>query len=254
MAKTYDTDCDGTHAMVQQVTIVQIDATTVTYSTRSASTSGSDGALLRTFVSPLSEVWSEQIPGAPAPVEMKPGAMGNLFLSKAGWEATTSDGHPIYGTGTDLIVFKYPWCGATPRILSNLTVVPSSIVVRGHLAGRTEFFELELIGTEAAEAAETQDLRWNGAAHLQLQLTSQGAARLGLAGGAQAVQVWPTRMIVRGRPAADLSVAGEVDLLDSELAGQIQHVAFARRDAPVTLTLTLDGVSAFHVEPQRRAS
>ncbi|HET9627535.1 MAG TPA: hypothetical protein VFP84_39535 [Kofleriaceae bacterium] len=247
-----DVEC-ASFAMVQQVVIEAVDDKTVTYSTRAASISGAgpDGNLRKTFVTPRSEIWTQPIDGAPPPVALLPGAIGNLFLSKAGWEATTADGFQIYGAGTDLATFKYPWCAAGPRILSSLRVVPSSIVVRGHLADSAAFFELELLGPDAAPA---QDVTWSSADFITVQLTARGAARLGLPAGATSARMWPTRIIVTGSPASDLSVSGEVDVLDSESAGAVQHLAWEEHGQPVALSLTLDGVSAFHVEPQRRTA
>ena len=239
------TEC--THAMVQQVMIEAVDDTTVTFTTRSASNSGNpDDSLRRRFTVPVAEVWTAPINGAPPPVEMKPGAVGNLFLSRAGWAAVSADGRQIFGAGTDMAVFKWPWCAAPPRILSSLSVLPTSIVVRGHLAEATEFFELELLGDDAAA---TQRIQWNGTDFIELQVTARCALRLGVGDRATVVKVWPTRITVTGSPATDRTIAGEVDVLDSELAGWEQLIELAP-GTPVTLSLTLDGVSAFHVEPQ----
>jgi hypothetical protein len=248
-----DLTCAG-FAMVQQVMIEAVDDKTVTFSTRAKSVAGSagpDGNLRKTFVCLRSEVWAAPIAGAPPPVAMLPGATGNLFLSPAGWDAITADGFQIYGSGTEIATFKYPWCAAGPRILANLSVVPSSIVVRGHLADSAAFFELELLGDDAAES---QNVQWNGASFVSVRLTAQGATRLGLPVGTACARMWPTRIVVTGHPASDLSVSGDVDLLDNESAGFVQHLVYDKRGQAVTLSLTLDGVSAFHVAPQRRAS
>src|SRR5882757_3523598 len=71
-------------ALVQQVEIEAVDGQTVTYSTRATPVGGSktaDDQLRKTFVSPITEVWTAPIPGAPPPVAMVPGAIGNLYLS-----------------------------------------------------------------------------------------------------------------------------------------------------------------------------
>jgi hypothetical protein len=240
---------DCSHAMVQQVTIEAIDATTVTFSTRSASRTGNpDDSLRRRFTTPLAEVWTQPIAGAPPPVAMVPGATGTLFLSRAGWTATSPDGARIFGAGTPLPVFKWPWCAAPPRIVSQLAVVPTSIVVHGHLRGREDFVDVELLGPEAAPR---QVIAWNNALDLELQLTAHGAQRLGLGDAPIAVKLWPTSILVAGSPTADRTVAGVVDLLDPEQAGWSQHFELGEPGAPIALSLTLDGVSAFHVAPQR---
>jgi hypothetical protein len=242
------TDC--THAMVQQVTIEAVDDQTVTFTTRSASNPGNlDDSLRRTFTVPVSEVWTTPIEGAPPPVELRPGAVGNLFLSRAGWEAVSADGRQIFGAGTDAAVFKWPWCAAPPRILCDLSVVPASVVVRGHLEGRAEFFEIELLGDDAAG---TQHIRWNSTDYIELRVTARGAQRLGLGDAATTAKLWPTRITIAGSPACDRTISGEVDVLDAELAGWSQDIVLAP-GAPITLSLTLDGVSAFHVAPQAAA-
>lgn len=239
------TEC--THAMVQQVMIDAVDATTLTFTTRSASNSGDpDDSLRRSFTVPLAEVWSTPIPGAPPPVELRKGAVGNLFLSRAGWQALSNDGRQIFGAGTDIAVFKWPWCAAPPRILSNLCVIPTSVVVRGHLEGSPAFFDLELLGDDAAGA---QCIRWNGTDYIELRLTERGAQKIGAGSDASAVKVWPTRITIAGSPATDRTICGEVDVLDSELAGWEQSFDLAAGGS-IALSLTLDGVSAFHVDPR----
>jgi len=240
---------DCTHAMVQQVTIDSVDDVTVTFTTRSASKSGDpDESLRRTFRCPRAEVWTTPIDGAPPPVELTPGAVGNLFLSRAGWEATSEDGHQIFGTGTEVAVFKWPWCAAPPRILSQLAVIPTSIVVRGHLAGDRALFDLELI-CDGDGAAARQHVRWNGTDYLSIALTQAHRQRLGLASGEDPARIWPTQIIVTGSPMLDRTIAGEVDVLDCELAGPLQELTVAPGE-PVTLSLTPDGVAAFHLVPQ----
>jgi hypothetical protein len=229
------------------VTIEAVSSSTVTFSTRGcAASKNPDECLLRSFTVPLSEVTSTQIAGAPTPVPMVPGATGNLFLSRTGFQATSSDGATIYGI--EHVVFKWPECAAAPnRVLSPLTVMPTSIALRGHLEGEVELFDLELLGPEAAEA---QDFVWNGAGFIELRLSARGAERLRVQAGSTEVTVWPTRITIQGSPAVDPGVMGEVDILDLELAGEDQHLAFTRPGAPITLSLTHDGVNAFHVTPE----
>src|SRR5437868_262766 len=129
MGDSLGAKCDV--AVVPQVTIEKIDKTSVTFLTRSAGKEGCDDCLLRSFTVSVTEILSEPIPGAPQPVAMIAGARGTLFLSRRGWEVTSSDGFGIFGL--DHAVFKWPECGAAPdRVLSELAVVPTSIIVRGH--------------------------------------------------------------------------------------------------------------------------
>jgi len=240
---------DCAFAVLQQVTIKQVDQTKVSFAARSASLSGdTNECLLRVFTVPLSEVYTAPIPGAPPPVAMTPGATGNLFLSRAGWATTTPDGFGLFGALQ--ASFKWPECaGVTTRFATKLTVVPRSIVIRGHLQGQGEprFFDLELLGPDAAES---QDLVWTGAEFLEVRLTPQGARRLLGHAPSSIAKIWPTRIVIQGSPAIDQAVSGEVDILDSEVAEGVQHLAFGRHGAPISLTLTQDGVNAFHVTPQ----
>jgi hypothetical protein len=234
-------------AIVQQVTIESVDDRNVSFTTRGSGPSGSaDQNLRKTFTVPLAEVYVRPIDGAPAPVEMIPGATGNLYLSRVGWQTTSADGFRLFGCAQ--AIFKFPVCGAiTTPPLTRLTVIPTSIIVRGHLRDDTAFFDIELSGPDAAES---QDIVWNGVDYIDLHLTARGARRMGRGAHAQPVKLWPTKIRVKGSPAIDQAVIGAVDVLDHEMAACTQHIAFAKRGAPVTLRLTQDGVNAFHVTPQ----
>jgi len=229
---------------ILQVTIQDVTDIDVTFAARSAGERNQ--SLLRSFTVPLAEIWTAPIAGAPAPVPLRPGATGNLFLSKDGWQARTPDGFGISG----IAAFKWPLCGAAPsRVIGELGVVPSSIVVHGHLEGATELFELELLGPDADDA---QAIEWTSAALIELRLSPRGAARLG--SQATTVKAWPVRIVVQGAPAFDPTVPGEVDLLDVELAAEIQRLAFTTRGQGIRLALTQDGLGAFHVTPEVAAA
>jgi hypothetical protein len=240
-------------AIVQMVTIVSVDDRNVTFKTRSTGNGNPDQSLRLSFTVPLTEIYTLPITGAPAPVAMVAGATGNLYLSRKGWTATatTPDGTSVGIFGLATAVFKFPICGAiaTPP-LTRLSVIPTSIIVRGHLPGETTFFDIELAGPDAGEA---QDIVWNGVDYVAVQLTPRGARRMGLPAHAQTAELWPTRIRIKGSPAIDQAVLGEVDVLDAELAACTQRIAYSRRGAPVTLVLTQDGVNAFHVTPQAAA-
>lgn len=238
-------------AIVQRVTIKEVDDKNVTFTTRGAGAAGnSDQNLRRTFTVPLTEVHATPIPGAAAPVAMTPGATGTLFLSRKGWETTSPDGFGIHGAAQ--AIFKYPDCaGVSTRFLTKLTVIPTSILVRGHLEGETEFFDLDLLGPGATGS---QDIDWNGADYIELQLTESGARRLNVKSQSTTVKVWPTKILVNGSPVIDRAMAGEVDILDSEMADGVQQFGFAKPGSPITLVLTQDGVDAFHVSAQAVAA
>jgi len=233
--------------IVPQVKIEGVNDTDVSFSTRSASRSGDPHeSLLRTFTVPLTEVHAAPIAGALAPVAMTPGATGPLFLSRDGWATTSPEGFQIHGG--DRAVFKLPLCaGAPQRLLSKLTVIPTSIAIRGHLEGETEFFDIELLGPDAAEP---QRLVWTGADYLELRLTPRGARRLRLKTRGPTARLWPIWIKIQGSPAIDQAVSGEVDILNYEMADGVQEIAFTKQGAPITLSLTQDGVTAFHVTPQ----
>jgi hypothetical protein len=242
----FGTDPDCKFAMVQ-ATIEDVDDTTVTFSTRAAPPGGdSDQFLRRTFTVPLAEVYTAPIDGAPLPVAMASGATGCLYLSRTGWGTRSADGYSIFGS--DRAIFKFPKCAgiATP-VLTALRVLPTSIVVRGHLEGDDEVFDIELLGFEAAAS---QDIVWNGAELIELRLTSKGARRLLGESTELTIRMWPTRITVKGAPEIDPTLSGEIDILHGELAGELQRIMFDEPGSPVTLSLTQDGVTAFHVTPQ----
>ena len=239
-------DSDPCKFAIVQATIEAVDDTKVTFTTRSTDASGNpDLSLRRTFTVPLTEIYAKPIDGAPAPVPLTPGATGNLYLSRTGWQTTTADGFSIFGSKD--AVFKFPLCASSTSLMTELRVIPKSIVLRGRLHGDMAVFELELLGPEAAPS---QALVWNGADHIEVRLTARGARRLGVDASSPTARVWPLRLTVRGCPVFDTSVSGEVDVLDTEMAGAVQRIEFAEQGAEVTLSLTQDGVNAFHVTPQ----
>jgi len=248
-AGTFVELCD--HAMVPQVTIRGADRDTLTFAARGASKSGNpDEALLRTFTVALSEVYSgptDQLPEPP--VSLTPGAVGALYLSRQGWGVHSADGFQIFDF--DRAVFKWPGCAAMDEaICTTLTVLPVSILIHGHLEGESVIRHVELLGPDAAAA---QDIHWAGAACIELRLTDRGARHLHVKSPSTTVKFWPTRIKIEGSPVIDPSVRGEVDILNSELAGCAQHLEFTKHGEPITLSLTQDGVNAFHVIPQRHA-
>jgi hypothetical protein len=235
-----------THAMVPQVTISSVDAQSVSFWTRSDSKTGDPNERLRRlFTVGAKEVWTAPIPGQPAPVTMKPGATGPLFLSRTGWQTMTPDGFHILGAGTDAVVFKLPECLAASPFQGDLQVIPSKLLVQGYPEGETELVRIDLLGPDAAEA---QDLRWNGADYLEIRLAEHAADGASAAAGAT-VKVWPTQIVVSGAARSAPAIAGEVDLLDGNLAAHAQHIQFARRGTPISLVLTQNGFGAFHVIP-----
>lgn len=235
-----------THAMVPQVTISSVDAQNVSFWTRSDSKTGDPNERLRRlFTVAVKEVWTAPIPGQPAPVVMKPGATGPLFLSRTGWQTTTPDGFHILGAGTDAVVFKLPECLAASPFQGDLRVIPSKLLVQGYPEGETELIRIDLLGPNAAES---QDLQWNGADYLEIRLAGPAANGSSAAPGAT-VKLWPTQIVVSGAAQSAPTIAGEVDLLDGNLAAHAQHIQFARRGTPISLVLTQNGFGAFHVVP-----
>ena len=235
-----------THAMVPQVTIESVDAQNVSFWTRSDSKTGdANERRRRLFTVAVKEVWTAPIPGQPAPVAMKRGATGPLFLSRTGWQTTTPDGFHILGAGTDAVVFKLPECLAASPFQGDLQVVPSKLLVSGYPEDGTELLEMDLLGPDAAES---QDLRWNGADYLEIRLAGH-AANGSPAGHPTTIKLWPTQIVVSGSAQSALTLPGEVDLLDGNLAAHAQHIQFARRGTPISLILTQNGFGAFHVVP-----
>jgi len=123
-------------------------------------------------------------------------------------------------------------------ICSKLSVVPSSIVVRGHLEGEVDIWRSSY---SAPTRRRAQHIVWNGAKLRRAAADEQGARRLHVKSRSTKVAFWPTRIVVRGAPTIDLTVSGEVDLLNSELSDSAQHLVFANHGAPITLSLTQDG-------------
>jgi hypothetical protein len=221
-----------THAMVPQVTIASVDARNVSFWTRSDSKTGDPNERLRRlFTVSVKEVWTAPIPGQPAPVAMKPGATGPLFLSRTGWQTTTP---------------KLPECLAASPFQGDLQVIPSKLLVQGYPEGETELLQIDLLGPDAAES---QDLLWNGADYLEIRLAGPAAQGAPADGRGATLKLWPTQIVVSGAAQSAPTIAGEVDLLDGNLAAHAQHIHFARRGTPISLVLTQNGFGAFHVVP-----
>lgn len=233
-------------AAVEQVKIESVSDTDVTFSTRGASRTGDiHESLLRTFTVPRSEVFTGPVHGFPPCVELAAGNVGIMYLSRAGFAAAAVSGFEIHGAAQ--VLFKIPDCAAAPvRLSTMLTVIPSSIVVRGHLEGEREFFDLELLGPDAAES---QSILWTSAECIAVRLSPRGARRLRVKRSTTA-RVWPVQIKIKGQPAIDLAVSGEVDVLDVAMAERTQELAYLRPGAPIKLALSQDGVGAFHVTPQ----
>ncbi|HEU4735047.1 MAG TPA: hypothetical protein VFT22_44455 [Kofleriaceae bacterium] len=188
----------------------------------------------------------QPIPGAPAPVTLHPGAIGPLYLSREGFNAKSSDGFGIYGAR--VAVMKFPLDAAVPSPpITRLTVVPASIHVRGHLEGGKRFFELELLGPEAAAS---QDILWNGADYIELKLTEEGLRHVHAKPSSTVVHFWPVEIWIEGVPSINRSLSGKVNLLDGEKADGIQRITYASHGEPIAIGLTGDGISQFHVTPQ----
>src|SRR5206468_7945197 len=115
--------------------------------TRSDSKTGDPNERLRRlFKVARSELWTAPIPGQPAAVELKPGATGPLYLSRAGWEAVTPDGFQIFGAAN--AQFKLPSCLGVGPMHDELSVIPTKLLVHGFVAGKTEPIEIDLLGPE----------------------------------------------------------------------------------------------------------
>ena len=227
------------HAMVPQVTIDSVDETKVSFWTRSGSKTGDPNERLRRlFTVPLSELWTAPIPGQPAQVQLKAGATGPLFLSRAGWETTSADGFQIFGAAN--ASFKIPDCLGAGPMHDELAVIPRQLLVHGFLEGQSEPIRIDLLGPEVAEA---QDVQWNGAEFIEIRLMANGDGQSG------SMRMWPTQIVVLGCAAATPTTVGEIDLLDSELAGHTQRIQFDKRGTAISLVLTQDGFGAFHVIP-----
>lgn len=234
------------YAMVPQVTIASADAQNVSFWTRSDSKTGDPSERRRRLFSvAMSEVWTAPIPGQLAPVAMKPGATGPLYLSRDGWQTTTPDGFQILGAGTDAVVFKFPECLGAGPLQANLVVIPSQLVVKGYEEGKDDLLQIDLLGPQAAES---QDLEWNGVDYLEIRLAGDAANG---ANGAphDTVRLWPTEIVVTGCAKSAPMLSGQIDLLDGELAGHDQHIQFERRGGEISLVLTQDGFGEFHVVP-----
>lgn len=234
-------------ASIKQVKIESVDDTNVTFSTRSASGTGDPHECLRrTFTVPRTEVYMTPVKGAPPQVELKKGKIGSLYLTRAGWETKSTDGFQLHGKQEAL--FKLPNCAAAmQRLLTNLSVVPTSIIVRGHLEDDTEFFDIDLLGPDATGP---QTILWNSADYLDVRLSSRGARRVRLKSRSTTAKIWPISIRIKGSPAIDLAVSGEVDLLNIEMAEGEQELKYTKPGTPIKVVLTQVGVAAFHVTPQ----
>lgn len=218
-------------AIVEGVTIVNVTQNTVTFSTRSAGATEQE-RLRRNFTCSRQQILVDRPDGGPQPVDLIKGATGQLYLSRTGWE-TTSDGFRIYGAGTAAVVFKWPTCLAVPvPHISTLQVVPTSIVIGGYLTGTQNFASFDLF---SSECADSQAINWNGAQDVEVKLVKT------------TITMWPTSIVVRGAPTSQPDAPGRADILERELAAPVQRLQFNRVSPVVSLELTQDGFSRFHV-------
>jgi hypothetical protein len=233
-----------------EVTITDVSADIVTFVTRSAGP-GEVQRLLRRFtcrrsVDGVPQILLELPAEAPPHItRLERMETGRLCLHRDVW-TTTSDGFQIYGAGTHAIVFKYPQCLPELIPISTLRVDATSIRVTGFVAAIEGQQVIELLGPDCA-ASQTID--WTGAGNVSIALSPQGVRRFNLPASTTSVEVWPTLMVVAGKPAADPEVDGDADILHAEHAAGLQKLHIQGPTPRVSLELTPRGFAEFHVVP-----
>jgi hypothetical protein len=224
------------YAMLQQVEIDEVTPDKISFFTRSS---------LETrerFTVQAKDVWAVPPAQTPKAVKLQKGAVGNLYMTRAGWAAKAANGATIYEAGNDeVVLFKWPQCKPY-RTIEDLDVVPSSIVVTGAAKNGQQKIKMDLLKDEFV--APHQSLVWNGAQEILIALSDTGVKKY----ETDTLAVWPTSIKVTGKPAAP-AIEGTVDILDAEYSDFIQTLAWKQVNAPVTLRLAVGGFNAFDAPP-----
>ena len=227
-------DCQDGFAIVQQVMIESANTTSITFWTRSSSNT------LEKFTVPAATVCTVPPAQAPAPVSLKHGAVGNLYMNRTGWKTKAANGATIYKSDNeDQVLFKWPQCSPY-RTIENLAVPPTRISVVGTATTTARAVTVDAWGSECAPS---QSINWNAAQKITLALSAEGKHKYGVA----TLEVWPTSIEVTAHPAG--GATGTVDILDVEKADFVQHLTWTNRHASVTLRLSAVGFGEFDVAP-----
>jgi hypothetical protein len=212
-------------AIVQQVGITKFQGGVVSFQTRTQNNKLGD------FTATTDQILASPPTGAPTPVAWTPGAVGNLYLHDAGWQAAQNNPQGgLYGYNVPgAVLFKWPQC-APFRGIEPLDVLPTSIQLTDE-TGKV----WDLLGADVAPA---QQIVWNAAGKVNIVLKT-----------GEVTQVWPTKIAISGSPKAFPAIkgGGPVDVLDIEHADFLQTLSWQTPNAPVTLRLNERGFEAFKI-------
>jgi hypothetical protein len=247
---------------VSQVTITDITQTTVNFMTDSRPIAATAGykPVLGTYSCPRTDVFETPATTTPdgipmeASVHMAPGQQGSLYLQKTSlYRQGTSDQGPciIRGAvshpkqllpGEAFVPLKWPDCGGPGDSHEPLALVPSKILVTGHVKGKPEA-TVNLF--DSALALFAQDIVWRGCAGIALHLTPQGFDKFHApVSNDSRLTVWPTRIEIHGRPSSG-GFASKIDIRDQSLAWPVQHLSWAARPDRILIEATDDGFERF---------
>ncbi|HEX4451211.1 MAG TPA: hypothetical protein VH143_10095 [Kofleriaceae bacterium] len=210
---------------MQQVAITSFEEKTLSFQTRTQTNALGD------FTASTDQILASPPTGAPTPVAWMAGAVGNLYLSRAGWQnAETNPKGGLYGYNVPgAILFKYPTC-APFRGIEPLDIVPTMIQITGD-DGRV----YDMLGPDVAPA---QQVTWNAAGKIGIALKT-----------GEVKQIWPTKIAISGSPKAfpNIKAGGPVDILDVEHADFLQSLSWQSPRDPVTLRLNERGFEMFKI-------
>jgi hypothetical protein len=209
-----------THALVQQVQVESYDNGKLTFLTRSNNNN------LSPYSVPVSEILAQGPTGCPQSVSWRTaGAVGNLYLSRQGWESVANIDGGLFGYKTEAVLFKFPTC-LPFRGIEPLAVMPTSIKVT--------FLDEKSNTMMTLDALPGSAIKWTGAAKITF-VTANGART-----------EWPKRIDVAGASVQYADQSGVVDVLSCDL-GDFTQVIDWKKGEPVTLQLTENGFEAFNV-------
>jgi hypothetical protein len=210
-----------THAIVQQVQVESYADGKLTFFSRSVNNN------LTKFTVPITEIMAQGPTGCPQSVSWRtPGAVGNLYLSRQGWDSLTAIDGGLFGYNTEAVLFKFPWC-LPFRGIEPLAMIPTSIKVT--------FFDDKSQALLAVDVQPGSQIVWNGARKITFE-TADGSRT-----------EWPKRIDVAGASVQYPDQKGVVDVLNCDLGDFTQQIEWKKQGAPVTLQLTENGFEAFNV-------
>lgn len=253
-----------TTGKISNVHITNVTNDTVSFTTDSKLVGATDGSLMTdkriegTFTCPIGDIWltpggtEDGITIEPS-VKLQVGAVGPLYLENRSLQhpGKSAKGNCfIRGCVKPLLMdeseipLKWPKCGGLDDNAA-LALIPTGIRVVGYVDGKSPG-TVNLLDPTFALAS--QDIDWQSAAGIKLQLTAKGfdAFQAPVSNDGK-LTVWPVKIEVVGKPTGGHGHPGVIDLRDQRFAWPVQRLRWDTPGANVAVRATSQGFAKFGI-------